>query len=650
MSATPHRPAEPPPLPGMWDDERAQPLRMELAVDGESGGKQWSCGLELDYNNDDSLYCRPLRLPGFRQSKVHGAKFSAIAEAATAVRVAYLPPMAGVAVSEPKWERGRVNVLLGEGQTAQVIRNLCLHLYTQKPDRGHWQRLCQRMQALFGVRLHSPEFIAERGEIVMKYREPDGTRLDLSAAGKGMLQTLLLLCHLYMNPGAVLLLDEPDAHLAPLRQRQIVRTLLAIAAEQDSQVIAASNSEIVISEIAGRGSVVRLDGAAGRAQVMAGRPAGMPGTARAAGWTEHLQAAIKGLRDRGIREIAGDLVIDRSRFAPVTHDAAVFDGLPLRPYNVGPDALLFNFKTVGFRLSPQADGSVRIVTDGPAPDGLSIDNRLRTVTGTCPNDWRSRMQPVFDDRGNAVTATFGGVYAVDCGDRDWYVSLFDHGSLFAGMFARLWRDAGGVWQGQAKAGPVPRAARVLYTHTSAPLATMVTDINKFSNNVMARQLLLTIDAELSKRPGQAKRAAKSIRDWATARGFELPELVIENGSGLSRTERISTRSLAGLLEYGLTAPFASDFLSSLPLAATDGTLAKRFVNQAAEGNAWLKTGTLTGVKALAGYLLLPDGRKMLYVAIVNHGNAEASQRALDTGVDWVYQTQAAKAAVPSTAR
>jgi energy-coupling factor transporter ATP-binding protein EcfA2 len=274
--------------------ERAQPLRMELAVDGHSGGERWSCGLELDYNNDDSLYCRPLRLPGFRESKVHGAKFSAIAEAATAVRVAYLPPMAGVAVSEPKWERGRVNVLLGEGQTAQVIRNLCLHLYTQKPDRGHWQRLCQRMQALFGVRLHNPEFIAERGEIVMKYREPDGTRLDLSAAGQGMLQTLLLLCHLYMNPGAVLLLDEPDAHLSPLRQRQLVRALLSIAAEQDSQVIAASHSEVVISEIAGRGSVVRLDGAAGRAQVMAALPAGMPGPARAAGWSEHLQAAAVG--------------------------------------------------------------------------------------------------------------------------------------------------------------------------------------------------------------------------------------------------------------------------------------------------------------------------------------------------------------------
>jgi D-alanyl-D-alanine carboxypeptidase/D-alanyl-D-alanine-endopeptidase (penicillin-binding protein 4) len=171
---------------------------------------------------------------------------------------------------------------------------------------------------------------------------------------------------------------------------------------------------------------------------------------------------------------------------------------------------------------------------------------------------------------------------------------------------------------------------------------MVTDINKFSNNVMARQLLLTIDAELSKRPAQAKRAGRSIRDWAKARGFDLPDLVIENGSGLSRIERISAQSLAGMLEYGLTSPFASDFLSSLPLAATDGTLAKRFVNQLAEGNAYLKTGTLTGVKALAGYLLLPDGRRMLFVGIVNHGNAEAAQKALDSAVDWVYLTEAAK--------
>ena len=358
--------------------------------------------------------------------------------------------------------------------------------------------------------------------------------------------------------------------------------------------------------------------------------------------SESLQAIVTALRARGIREINGDLVIDRSRFAKAVHDPAAFDGLPLRPYNVGPDALLFNFKSVGFRFAPLPDGTVRVITDGASPDGLSIVNTLRTTSGTCPQDWRSRMAPNFDDRGNAVTATFAGIYATDCGERDWYVSLYDHTGLFAAMFARLWRDAGGIWTGTTREGALPRNARVLYTHVSPPLATMVTDINKFSNNVMARQLLLTIDAELSKRPAQAKRAGRSIRDWAKARGFDLPDLVIENGSGLSRIERISAQSLAGMLEYGLTSPFASDFLSSLPLAATDGTLAKRFVNQLAEGNAYLKTGTLTGVKALAGYLLLPDGRRMLFVGIVNHGNAEAVQKALDSAVDWVYLTEAAK--------
>lgn len=275
-------------------DRRAQPLRIELCVDGLRGAEPWSCGLEFDYGNDDSLMCRPLRLPGFAGAKVKGARFSAVSAPAAAVRVAYLPPMSGVSVSEPKWELGRVNVLLGEGQTAQVIRNLCLHLYTQKPERGHFQKLCQRMQELFGVRLQNPEFIAERGEIVMKYREPDGTRLDLSAAGAGMMQTLLLLCHLYMNPGAVLLLDEPDAHLEPLRQRQILRTLLAAAREQDSQVIAASQSEILISEIAGRGSVVLLDAAAGQARTLAAVTAAVPGPAREAGLADHLQARQTG--------------------------------------------------------------------------------------------------------------------------------------------------------------------------------------------------------------------------------------------------------------------------------------------------------------------------------------------------------------------
>ena len=360
--------------------------------------------------------------------------------------------------------------------------------------------------------------------------------------------------------------------------------------------------------------------------------------------TEHLQAAIIALRARGIRHIAGDVLRDRSRFAEATHDPSLFDGQPHRAYNVGPDALLFNFKSVGLKFVPQPDNSVAVTTEGVRPDGLNITSRLRvtgTLGGGC-SDWRTLVTPSFASNGHFASASFTGTYPRDCGEQSWYVSLFDEGGLLAGTFARLWRDAGGTWSGVMKDGLTPKNARVLYNHTSAPLATMVTDINKFSNNVMARQLLLTIDAELTKRPGQAKRGARSIREWAKARGFDLPDLVIENGSGLSRIERISSQSMAKILEYGLTAPFASDFVSSLPLAATDGTLAKRFVNQLAEGSAHLKTGTLAGVKALSGYLLLPGDRKMIFVAMINHGNAEAGQKALDAAVDWVYLSEAAQ--------
>ncbi len=369
---------------------------------------------------------------------------------------------------------------------------------------------------------------------------------------------------------------------------------------------------------------------------------------------EHLQVAVKALRDQGIRDIQGELQLDRSRFSPTKYDASQFDGQPLRPYNVPPDALLFNFKSVGFKFTPQINGDVAITTDGPAPDGLTVDNQLKTSLGNC-GDWRSKVGANFEtdvatnsnavptngnavpSKGSTVRASFSGSYPIDCGERDWYVSLFDHSSLFAGSFARLWRDAGGTWMGTVRDGVTPKTARALYSHVSPPLSSMVTDINKFSNNVMARQLLLSFDAQLMESPGKADRGGRAIREWAKLRGFDVPELVVENGSGLSRKERISAKGMAKFLEYGLTAPFATDFVKSLPIAATDGTLAKRFTNQAAQGNAFLKTGTLTGVKTLAGYLQLPNNRKFLFVGMLNHARADGGNDGLDSVVDWVYR-------------
>ncbi|MBI5879967.1 MAG: AAA family ATPase [Chloroflexi bacterium] len=235
--------------------QRTPNIRIEIVVDGVTDGRTWSCGLEFDYANEESFYCRPLRLG----EKDSGQRMP-IPNAATAVRTAFLPPMSGLAAVEPKWEAGRVNVLIGEGQTAQVLRNLCHQIYELADTNPGWGELCGHIQRLFGVELVPPRYIKERGEVTMAYREPHALELDLSSAGRGLQQTLLLLAHLYANPGTLLLLDEPDAHLEVLRQRQIYQLLTAVAEAQGSQVIAASHSEVVLNEAATRDLVIAFVG------------------------------------------------------------------------------------------------------------------------------------------------------------------------------------------------------------------------------------------------------------------------------------------------------------------------------------------------------------------------------------------------------
>src|ERR1019366_9344651 len=199
--------------------------------------------------------CRPLRL-----SEDKNPQRMPVPAEAGETRFAFLPPMSGLAATEPKWESGRINVLLGEGQTAQVLRNLCHQIYEQPDPKPAWQEVCQSIESLFGAQLQPPEFVKERGEITMGYQDQEGCLLDLSCAGRGLQQTLLLLAHLYANPKTVLLLDEPDAHLEVLRQRQIYQLLTDVAARQGSQIIAASHSEVVLNEAANRDVVIAFVG------------------------------------------------------------------------------------------------------------------------------------------------------------------------------------------------------------------------------------------------------------------------------------------------------------------------------------------------------------------------------------------------------
>ncbi len=271
------------------EKQRTQNIRVDVVVEGISSGTPWSCGLEFDYSNEESFVCRPLRLEGYENKQVGEADFSDVPEAAADVKVAYLPPMSGLADREFIKQEGEINFLIGQGQTAQVLRNLC-HKIHQAGDAGAWNKIAKYITSLFGVELLPPKYVAERSEIVMEYDER-GTRLDLSSAGRGLQQTLLLLAHLYAHPGTVLLLDEPDAHLEILRQRQIYGLLTEVAEQQNSQIIAASHSEVMLNEAAGKGKVVAF---VGKPHTINDKGSQVLKSLNSIGWDQYYQAEETG--------------------------------------------------------------------------------------------------------------------------------------------------------------------------------------------------------------------------------------------------------------------------------------------------------------------------------------------------------------------
>ena len=232
---------------GLHVRKGTQNIRIEVVVSGVNRDKIWECGLEFDFSNEESFFCRPLRYKKNKDVSVTKKKFSPVPGEAAEVKIAYLPPMSGLIAVEPLLQPGRINVLMGQGETAQVLRNLCYQICERKDDKESWPAMVARIESLFGVKLLEPQFIAARGEITMEYEEY-GARLDLSCSGRGLQQTLLLLAHLYAHPATVLLLDEPDAHLEILRQREIFKVITEVAEQQGSQIIAASHSDVVLNE------------------------------------------------------------------------------------------------------------------------------------------------------------------------------------------------------------------------------------------------------------------------------------------------------------------------------------------------------------------------------------------------------------------
>ena len=344
---------------------------------------------------------------------------------------------------------------------------------------------------------------------------------------------------------------------------------------------------------------------------------------------EQFWLLVQRLRGVGIREIRGDLVLDRSAFEVASHDAGAFDGESLRPYNAGPDALLLNYKSVSFHFVPEVDPKQVRVYAVPQLAGMSVPATVRAVEGPC-NDWRARLGGDFSD---PMRPQFRGGFPRSCGERAWHVSLLSHTQYVDAVFRALWTASGGSWRGQARDGQAPADARRLAQHESESLAEVIRDINKFSNNVMARQLFLTIGGEATRQPASAERAQRVVGDWLVGKGLERREFVLENGAGLSRVERLTPAGLSRLLAAAFAGPLMPEYVSSLPLVGVDGTMRKRV---GAAGSAHIKTGLLVDTRAVAGYVLAASGRRYAVVAFVNHPNAGATQGALDDLLNWVY--------------
>ena len=339
---------------------------------------------------------------------------------------------------------------------------------------------------------------------------------------------------------------------------------------------------------------------------------------------------LRNLRARGVRELR-DVVVDRSEFTSIA--LAPIDDELFRPYNVLPDALLVNFKALRFVFVPEND-RVRLFVE-PSLPGLEVVNSLRMSPGACPDGraFRELTQATFQSK--PPRAAFTGLYPVSCGEKELLVALHQPEDYLAAIIRLLWTELGGTWQGALREGAAGPHAKLIYTHDSEPLAESVRDINKFSNNVMARQLYLTIAAELGGAPGHPDTAARAIAQWLVFKGIDAPELVLENGSGLSRHERASAATLMALLQAAWRSAVMPEFVASLPVAASDGTMRRRLHGEPVSGNAHMKTGLLADARAMGGYVLDRAGRRHAVVMIANHANAPQAEPAFDALLQWV---------------
>ena len=372
---------------------------------------------------------------------------------------------------------------------------------------------------------------------------------------------------------------------------------------------------------------------------------------------ERITDALAQVRASGVTAIHGDLVLDQSLFQLPRTDPGGFDGERLRPYNAKPEALLVNFKSVILQFEPDVAKGVARVQYEPPLAGVTVDATVPMDASPCA-DWRSRLAARFDA---PDTIRFAGSFPQKCGPQTWPVAYVEPDAYAARALEGLWRSGGGALTGQVRLGPVPATAKLLVNAPSLPLADIVQDVNKFSNNVMAQQVFLTLGLLPPAAPASGaatstpmpvteptrelvgptnfERARTRVGQWWQQRlGAQAPAPVLDNGSGLSREERITPDALVALLRDAARHSQAGPVLmQSLPIAGVDGTarrMGERGVLQQAVGQARVKTGSLRDVASVAGYVQSRSGRQWAVAAIIHHPQAQQSRAVLDAVLEW----------------
>ena len=342
---------------------------------------------------------------------------------------------------------------------------------------------------------------------------------------------------------------------------------------------------------------------------------------------EKLWLLMRDLRANGVQQVTGNLVLDRNFFdqpqLPVFND----DGNDKnKPFLVKPDSLMVNLKAL--RFVARNDGGKVLISVEPPIASIKIDNQVKAVNAKqCTGD--VRYNPVQQADGS-VLVTVSGQLADGCNSQT-YLSLLDHATYTAGAVRAIWKELGGSIQGQDLQASVPKNAKLLARAFSPDLAEIIRDINKYSNNTMAQQLFLSLGAQFRNDADgdDAKAAQRVVRQWLAKKGITAPHLVMENGSGLSRAERVSAREMAQMLQAAWQSPYAAEFISSMPIAGKDGTMRKRLKTTAMNGQAHIKTGTLNTVRAISGFSRDSNGNTWAVVAILNDPRPWGASAILD---------------------